>query len=299
MKIKTRRYYIYYFAKIGVFLLGIIPLNVSLFISECMGKVAFRILKKYRNITIENLNNVFGKNPNFNVQKTAEKVFINLAKNGAEWIKFPGLNEKNISDLVKEFSGEEHLKEANRNGKGTIIMAFHFGNWELLNLYLTIKGYGGIVIARRLYFHKYDKMIARIRKRPGINLIYRDESPKKILKHLKDGGILGVLADQDVDSVEGIYVDFFGKSAYTPVAPVKLGLTTGASLLPCFVVRDTDNKFKIIVEKPIILNRTENKEEDIKKYTVSWTRVLEEYVKKYPDQWVWVHKRWKTQNIET
>ena len=69
--------------------------------------------------------------------------------------------------------------------------------------------------------------------------------------------------------------------------------------MPCFVVRDTDNKFKVIVEKPIILNKTEDKEEDIKKYTASWTRVLEEYVRKYPDQWVWVHKRWKTQNVET
>ena len=295
MKIKTRRYYLYYLAKIGVFILGIIPLRMSLFVSACMGKISYKVLKKHRDIAITNLNNVFGDDPNLDVSKIAENVFVNLAKNGAEWIKFPGLNEKNISNLVKEFRGEEYLKESTARGKGTIIMAFHFGNWELLNLYLTIKGYGGMVIARRLYFHKYDKMIARIRKRPGINLIYRDESPKKILKHLKNGGILGVLADQDVDSVEGIHVDFFNKPAYTPVAPVKLGLTTGASLLPCFVVRDTDNKFKVIVEKPIILDRSGDKDEDVKKYTQEWTKVLENYVRKYPDQWVWIHRRWKTQ----
>ena len=74
MKIKTRRYYIYYFAKIGVFLLGIIPLRMSLFIAECMGKIAYRVLKKYREITVENLNNVFGKDSGFDVQKIAEKV---------------------------------------------------------------------------------------------------------------------------------------------------------------------------------------------------------------------------------
>ena len=65
--------------------------------------------------------------------------------------------------------------------------------------------------------------------------------------------------------------------------------------MPCFVVRDTDNKFKVIVEKPIILNRSGDKDEDVKKYTQEWTKVLENYVRKYPDQWVWIHRRWKTQ----
>jgi KDO2-lipid IV(A) lauroyltransferase len=161
-------------------------------------------------------------------------------------------------------------------------------------IFIKLKGYEGGVIARRLYFHKYDKFIVNLRRRFDVPIIYRDESPKKILKVLKDGGVLGILADQDMDSVDGVFVDFFGRSAYTPTAPVKLGMVTGADLLPAFMIRKKDNTFKLMIEKPIEIPEEKGTDEDVKRYTQAWTDVLEKYIKKYPDQWVWLHPRWKT-----
>ncbi len=293
MKIKTRRYYIYYFSRILFFLLRFIPLKVSLVIADALGRMAFNFLDKYREIAVSNLDEVFSKDHEQNV-RIAKGVFSNLAKSGAEWIKIPSLNKKNIDDLVTEIEGIDRLEEALARGKGVIIMASHFGNWELLLSCLTLKGYTGVVIAKRLYFYKYDEFISDMRNKTGVRILYRDESPKKALKVLKEGGMLGVLADQDVDSVEGVFVDFFGKQAYTPVGPVKLGLVTGASIVPSFMIRKGDNTFKLVLEEPIVLSRGENTEDDIKRYTQEWTDVLEKYVRQYPEQWVWLHQRWKT-----
>ncbi|MFH1836730.1 MAG: lysophospholipid acyltransferase family protein [Candidatus Omnitrophota bacterium] len=293
MKIKTRRYYIYYVAKILFYIIGLLPRGISLALADILGRGAFRILKKHRDVTVSNLDAVFGED-NENSKEIAKDVFRNVAKNGADWIKFLFYRKSEINKLVTEIEGLENLDWAIKQGKGVILLASHFGNWELLSMYLYSNGYTGAIIAKRIYFHKYDKLISRLRKRFGADIVYRDESPKKLLRILKKGGMLGILADQDVDSVEGIFVDFFGKPAYTPVAPVKLGMTVGANLVPAFMVRKPDNKYKLVVEKPVGLETGKNKEELVRKYTQGWTDTLEKYIRKYPDQWVWMHPRWKT-----
>ena len=293
MKIKTRRYYIYYLLKVLVFFVNLIPLRVSLAVADFLGKMAFRVVPRYGKMTVANLDAVFNDDHESNI-RIANRVFANLAKNGAEWIKFSSLDPKKIDKLVTEFHGSEYLDDVLSGGKGAVVLGFHFGNWELLGLYLRYKGYDGALVARRIYFHKYDKFIARLRQRFGARIIYRDESPKKMLKELKQGRVLGVVPDQDVDSVDGVFVNFFGKPAYTPVAPVKLAMAAGTKLVPVFVVRKQDNTHKLIVEKPIDLPPENNTEEDIKRYTQLWSSLLEKYVREYPEQWVWLHSRWKT-----
>ena len=123
-----------------------------------------------------------------------------------------------------------------------------------------------------------------------------DESPKKLLRVLKNGGMIGILADQDVDSVDGVFVKFFGHDAFTPVAPVKIALATGAKIVPAFVVRKSDNSYRFVAEKPMTLSSSGDKEADVKRYTQEWTDTLEKHIRKDPEQWVWVHKRWKTKN---
>jgi KDO2-lipid IV(A) lauroyltransferase len=293
MKIKTRRYYLYYLARILFFIIGIVPRRISLFLAAALGKGAFRVLEKERKVAVGNLDEVMGGSHRENV-RIAEGVFSNMAKNGADWIKMMSISRGGIQKMVTEVHGLDNLHEALGKGKGVIGLGSHFGNWELLLIYLSTKGYKGAVVGRRIYFHKYDKLITRLRNRFGTPVIYRDESPKKSLRVLKDGGILGILADQDVDSVEGVFVDFFGKPAFTPTAPVKLSMATGAPLLPGFMIRKPDNTYKMIWEKPISSPQGGDKEEDVERLTQEWTGVLEKYIREYPDQWVWLHRRWKS-----
>ena len=90
-------------------------------------------------------------------------------------------------------------------------------------------------------------------------------------------------------------MNFFGKPAYTPVAPVRLAMASGAPIVPSFMIRKGDDTHKLIVEKPIYVRREAKTEEDLKRHTRAWTELLEKHVKENPDQWVWIHRRWKTQ----
>lgn len=294
MKIKTRRYYVYYGLRVALLFAGLIPLRILLVLSEFAGKTGFRILKKYRDIAVSNLDRVFPEDHGANV-RIAEKVFVNFVKNGAEWVKLLSMSPAEVKELIPEVKGRENLDVVLSGGKGALVMGFHFGNWELLGIGLRVLGYPGSLVARRIYFEKYDSIITGMRARFDAKVIYRDESPKKMLAELKRGNVLGIVPDQDVDSVDGVFVDFLGLPAYTPTAPVKLASVAGTAIVPIFVIRREDNKHTMVVEKPIYVPERINDKSEIKRYTQEWSDILEKYVREYPDQWVWVHKRWKTE----
>ncbi len=295
MRYKYRRYFLYYLGRVAASIVYLLPIRVASEIAAFFGGCAFYLLPKYRDVAVDNLTHAFGseKTPS-EIRRIARKVFENLGRNAAELINFPKINKGNIDRFIK-IEGIDNVDGSFRRGKGTIILASHFGNWELLGLTFRVKGYPGSTIGRKIYFYKYDNWLNSLRREQDINVIYRDESPRKMLKVLKDNKILGIVADQDVDSVESVFVNFFGRPAFTPVGPVVLARATGASLVPTFVIRDGSGKHRFVIEKPIELVDTGNKEADIVTNTQRWSDVIESYIRRYPEQWVWVHRRWKTQ----
>lgn len=293
MKFKLRRYYLYYLARSAIFLIYLLPRRAGLAIFEKLGYLAYSILPKYRRIAQENLRTAFrDEKPEREIREIARQVFGNLGKNAFELIQFPKINKDNIDKIV-ETKNTGIIDTARKKGKGVIILASHFGNWELLAATLKLKDYPGYVIGRRIYFKKFDDYLNHLRKLHNVDIIYRDESPRKFLKILKENSMIGILADQDVDSVEGVFVNFFGRDTYTPVGPAALARATGASIIPVFMIRK-NGRHELQVEPPVELIDTGDKEKDMVTNTQRWTNVLESYIRKYPDQWVWVHRRWKT-----
>ena len=298
MKIKTRRYYLYILARIGMFFIAILPLKLGLYLGSLAGWLIYKFAGKARLNAIENLKKSFPEKTDAELEHIARETFSNLCKNGIEWINSYKLNEKTADKWVIHEEGLEKVRQVLAKGKGGIMLASHFGNWELISLYFLLKGCPGTVIARRIYFDKYDKIINNMRTSKGVGVIYRDESPKKILRLLKKGKLIGILADQDVDSVDGVFVNFFGRPAYTPKAPVILSAATGAPLIPCFMIREK-NGHRLIVEDPMEVIDKGDKEKTIKFNTQRWSDLIESYIKRYPEQWVWLHRRWKTKPEET
>lgn len=293
MRFRYRRYYLYYLGRTLAFIISILPLKTGLYIAKVLGDIAFLAAGKYRKIAVENLRLAFGnEKTEAEIRDIAKRVFENLARNAVELVNFPKINKDNIDELV-EFRNREILDKELRKGNGVIVLTAHFGNWELLSGTLRIKDYAGVAIGRRIYFDKYDKYLNSLRKIQDVNIIYRDESPRKVLKVLKSNGIVGILADQDVDSVEGVFVNFFNAPAYTPIGPVALAKASGASIVPLFIIREGARHI-LTVEKPIELVETEDKSADMVNNTQAWSRIVESYIRRYPDHWVWVHRRWKT-----
>ena len=293
MRYKYRRYFLYYLGRFGAFIVYLLPLKISLAIAGFLGNCAFYILPKYRNIALDNLTKAFGNEKSAKeIKFIARKVFENLGKNACEIINFPKINEKNVDKFIR-IENIDIVDRSFARGKGTIILASHFGNWELLGLTFRIKKYPGSTIGRRIYFYKYDNWLNRLRRSQDINVIYRNESPRKMLKVLKENKILGIVADQDVDSVEGVFVNFFRIPAYTPLGPVALARVSEATIVPAFVVRE-GCRHVMKIEPPVELVDTGNKEADLVTNTQKWSDVVESYIRRYPEQWVWIHRRWKT-----
>jgi len=293
MKYRYRRYVLYYLARTFAFMVLLLPRAVALPIGAFAGRVAFFVLPRYRRTALENLRFAFaGEKTPREIGRIAEKVFENLGKNAVEFLQMPRLDAGTIDRRVT-IVGRERIDRALEAGRGVIILTAHFGNWELIAATLRIKKYPGAIVARRIYFHKYESFLNQLRKVHDVNAIYRDDSPKKILRVLRQNGIIGILADQDVESVDGVYVDFFGKKAYTPSGPAALARSSGAKLVPTFMVRQ-DGRHTLMIEDPIELVETGDREADLAANTQRWSRTVEAYIRRYPEQWVWMHRRWKT-----
>ncbi|RKY17060.1 MAG: hypothetical protein DRP63_04370 [Planctomycetota bacterium] len=227
-------------------------------------------------------------------KRIVREMFRNIRYNIVEFISLPRAQPKRILQAV---DGEEYVREVRRLRRsdcGVIVATGHIGFWELFGAYSSLR-LPTTVIAKRIYFPRYEREVAYLRRRFGMRVVYQDEGIKPVLVALRRGDTIGMLVDQDIKSVAGVYVRFFGKEAYTPSAPSALSVATGAPILPAAIIRLAPNKHRIIFEEPIFPPaKVSDKVTARLHLTQKWTSALERIIRRYPQQWVWFHKRWKT-----
>lgn len=277
------------------------------------GRAVFWLLPRERMKTLENLRSVFGneavvvdgspicraavadgaEKTGDEIAKIAERVFVNLAKTGVDVLRFPTMNREMMTRLVTLENGTGNLEEVLAQGKGAIALTGHIGNWELLGSYFRHLGFPGSIVARRIYYEPFNRVLVRLRQSGLVKTIYHDGSPRALLAELHANRVLGMSADQDIDHLNGIFIPFFGRPAWTPTAPAKIALTSGAAIVPVFLIHSGEG-YRLFVEEPIWPLRSDSKDEAIDKMTRAWSGVVERFVRKFPDQWVWMHHRWRT-----
>jgi KDO2-lipid IV(A) lauroyltransferase len=218
----------------------------------------------------------------------------NLGWMGAEFARFPRLTKENIEKVVI-LEGNENFLEGQRRGKGVLYLTGHIGAWELSSFAHALYGYPLHYMARPLDNNRLDALVNQYRCSSGNKPIYKNESARVMLKILKDSGTIGILADQNTMPEEGVFVDFFGKLACTTTGLARVALHTGAAVVPGYAYWDeTIHKYRLRFEPPVELIRTGDTEHDVFENTQRFAKVIEGIIRKHPDQWVWVHKRWKT-----
>ena len=209
-----------------------------------------------------------------------------------EFIQLPYMSSQKIRQIVA-FEGKAHIDQALDRGNGAIILTGHFGNWELLAASIVAHGYPLSTITRQLRSKHLDTLVCAYREKLGYLSIDRDNAVRPALRCLKRNELLGIVADVDTPT-DGVFVDFLGRPAYTPYSPVAIALKTGAAILPTFIVRQPDDSHRAIVEQPLALQRSGNRERDYVFNTQKFTNAIEFYVRRYPEQWIWMHERWRT-----
>ncbi len=275
-------------------LLNFLPRNFAIFVGGTLGKSAFALIRDARRRTLSNLSLAFGDEKNDKeLRKLGSKVFENVGKNVADAVRLKRMKWQDI-DRIVEIEGLEHFDQAYGLGKGVIALTGHIGNFELLAAWFSLRAYNVSVIGRELYDSRLDRLLVENRESVGLENIPTRAGVKPIIRALKKGRALGVLADHDSSRVRGVFVNFFGKSARTPVGPILLPYKTGSPIIPMAIVRKGKNSYKIIVKPRIELTLSDDREKDVLDVTQKCTKVLESIIREYPDQWLWMHDRWKS-----
>jgi KDO2-lipid IV(A) lauroyltransferase len=194
--------------------------------------------------------------------------------------------------------GFENFDAARRRGKGVVFLTGHMSAWELAPFAQAIYGHPLHFLVRPITNRRVDALINSYRCASGNQPIEKNRSARSILKVLGDGGTVGVLADHNTALEEGVFVNFFGVPASTTSGLARIALRTDAAVVPGFLSWDGERrKYRLRFEAAVKLARSENEEADIVENTARFTRVIEDFVRAHPDQWIWVHKRWKTRPV--
>jgi KDO2-lipid IV(A) lauroyltransferase len=176
-----------------------------------------------------------------------------------------------------------------------IYVTGHIGNWELMGHAVAAR-YNLSVIAAPIEPEQVNNMIVDLRAGMGVKTILRGRpgASRELVRVFKENRIMGILIDQDTD-VESAFVDFMGRPAWTPTAAASMALKFGAPVIFGYVHRGKDNRHTVIIEGPLNLIQTGDRDKDIIANTAMLTKMIENAIQKNPEQWVWMHRRWRRQ----
>lgn len=213
---------------------------------------------------------------------------------GAEFARFPRYTKENIDRIVM-LDGFENFASAQARGKGVLFLTGHMSAWELAPVAQALFGNPLHFLARAIDNPRVDELITRYRCLGGNLPIEKNQSARAVLKVLSDGGTVGILADHNTLLAEGVFVDFFGIPACTTAGLARFALHTDAAVVPGFLHWDAAlRKYRLCFEPAVEITRTGDDAVDIRENTQRFTRVIENFVRRHPDQWLWLHRRWKT-----
>ncbi|HEY6466337.1 MAG TPA: lysophospholipid acyltransferase family protein [Candidatus Acidoferrales bacterium] len=281
-------------AWIGLKFLGILPRSGARFVGASCAVVAYYLRPPLRRAAVFNLRLAFPDWTDKDRKQAVRRMIRQIGWMAAEFSQFPKYTRENIGRIVV-LDGYENFDAARRRGKGVLFLTGHMSAWELAPFAQALYGNPLHFLVRPIANAKVDALINSYRCLSGNRPIDKNRSARTILRVLADGGTVGVLSDHNTSLEEGVFVDFFGIPASTTSGLARLALRTDAAVVPGFLSWDFGRrKYRLRFEPAVELARSADEEADVRENTQRFTRVIEDYVRLHPDQWLWVHKRWKT-----
>ncbi len=258
-------------------------------LGAAFGRFAWRVARRDRRRTLDHLALAYPELAAGERGALAERCFVHLGTLLGECLHLRHLApEELFGHLTLE--GWEHVEAARAQRRPIVIVTGHCGNWELLAAALNARGLGMLVVAREIDEPGLQTMLLDLRARFGTRTIVRGTpgAARALLGALRGAGALGMLIDQDT-KVEGVFVDFFGRPAWTPVGAAELALRFDAAVLPTFIERCADGSHRAVIHPVLALPA------DATAATALMTTAIEAQIRSHPEQWVWLHRRWRRQ----
>lgn len=274
--------------------IGALPRPLARAVGIGLAQLLYLLHGKLRRVGMRNLELAFPEMSTRDRRRLVRKVFTSLGRQFAEVCLFPRYTAKNVSDAVI-YDGFENFDRASQRGKGVLFLTGHLGGWELSAFAHSLYGHPLYFVMRQLDNPHLDALVRRYRTMHGNTPILKDDPARELLRAMKQGSTVGILIDTNMTPPEGIFVNFFGIPACTASGLARIALRTDAAVVPGFTLWDPVlRKYRLRFDPAVQLVRTGNNEEDIQANTQLFTKVIEDFVRRFPDQWLWVHRRWKT-----
>jgi Kdo2-lipid IVA lauroyltransferase/acyltransferase len=265
-----------------------LPLSMANALARTTARLLDAALPKLRRVALKNLSFAFPELNPKQRNRIADGVFRSIARLLLALARFPAMNSANISQRIA-YEGLENYLDAKRSGRGVLVATAHLGNWELSAFAHALMTEAMHVMVRPLDNRLIDEFVERRRTQSGNHLIYKQDAARAVLKALKNNEAVGVLADQNTMSSEGVFITFFGKSACAGAGFVKLAYRAQAAVIPGFAIWDELKKRYVLRFYPRV-----ELSGDVQTDTQRIHSIFEEIIRQYPDQWMWIHRRWKT-----
>ncbi len=273
-------------------LVQIMPGRLADWLAIALGNLAYLLMTKRREVAMNNLRRAFGdEKAERELARIARKVFINIARTLVEFARQPVLKKVRILEMI-DAEGVEHLERIKVDGKGAMLVAGHFGNWELFGGWAAALGYPVDFLVGQQHNKKVDELMNSFRRALGVGIIPIGIASRHVIKSLRSNRMIAVVNDQH-SATGSVVVNFFGRPAASHKGPAAFAVKMDCPLLTGALIRKGYARHHAIVLPPIQPPKTGDEEKDILIMTQKFTDCLEAFIRQYPEQWMWTHRRWK------
>ena len=259
-----------------------------------VGAAAFRGLGRLRRVGLRNLELAFPEKTPQEREAILRLEYRNLGLLLAEFCKMPDYTPATASRFIR-YEGLENYLRARERGKGVLVLTGHLGAWELSSFYHSLMGMPMGMVIRRLDNPLVDAFVNRIRCQYGNRVIHKDDFARGLIASMRAGETVGILMDTNMTPPQGVFVPFFGVQACTASGMARIAAKTGAAVLPGFLLwEERERRYVLHFGEELPVVHTGDAEQDALTNTAVFTAAIERYIRQYPEQWLWMHRRWKT-----
>ena len=271
-----------------------LPRRVARFVGGCIGLAAWAFQPRLRRVGLQNLALAFPERSAGERRRILRASLHALGWQLAEFAQMSRYSADRAQRFIR-YEGLQNYLDARAHGRGVFVLTAHLGAWELSSFFHSLMGYPMSMVIRPLDHLRIDRLVNGIRTLHGNRVLPKDHFARGLLKAMHGGETVGILMDTNMTPPQGVFVPFFGKAACTASGLARVALRSGAAVLPGFLLWEPAERGYVLHFGPeLTLTSTGEAEADAVANTALFTRTLEGYIRRYPEQWLWVHRRWKT-----
>lgn len=274
--------------------IGSLPRPIARAAGAAIGAAAWHLLGRLRATGLRNLEIAFPERPLAERQRILRTLYRTLGWQLAEFCRMPRATRADAERLFR-YEGLDNYLAARAKGKGVLVLTGHLGAWELSSFYHSLMGYPMGMVIRRLDNPLVDAFVNRIRCLHGNRVLHKDDFARGLLGAMHRGETVGILMDTNMTPPQGVFVPFFGVDACTGSGLARIAQHSHAAVVPGFLLWEpTESRYVLHFGPELSLVRTSDPAADAIANTALFTATLESWISRYPEQWLWVHRRWKT-----